>query len=92
MFAAPTALRAVRKEDPMGKLVENFDLSKLTGLYMAGERADPATCEFYAKALQCDVVDNWWQTETGWPVCGLQFDHIGMRSGSTSLPMPGWVQ
>lgn len=90
LFAAPTALRAIRREDPEGTLIDGYDISSLKGLFMAGERADPATCEFFAKKLNCRVVDNWWQTETGWPVCGLQLDGVGMKSGSTSLPLPGY--
>ena len=90
LFAAPTAMRAIRKEDPNGEKVGDYDLSKLSVLFVAGERSDPATCEFYQNLLQCRVIDNWWQTETGWPVCGLQLDHIGMRGGSTGLPLPGY--
>jgi len=89
-FTAPTALRAIRKEDPNLDLLKKYDVSGLRGFYLAGERCDPATAEAFAKALGMPVTDNWWQTETGWPICGFQDDAIGMRPGSTSLPFPGY--
>lgn len=89
-FTAPTALRAIRKEDPNLELMKKYDLSGLRAFFVAGERCDPATCKAYSSALGFDVIDNWWQTETGWPICGFQDDEIGMKSGSCSLPFPGY--
>ncbi len=68
MFTAPTAFRAVIKEDPKGKLKEQYDLSALQAVFLAGERLDPATYEWLDERLHCPVIDNWWQTETGWPI------------------------
>eukprot|EP00747_Dinoflagellata_sp_TGD_P184926 gnl/TRDRNA2_/TRDRNA2_41045_c0_seq1.p1 gnl/TRDRNA2_/TRDRNA2_41045_c0~~gnl/TRDRNA2_/TRDRNA2_41045_c0_seq1.p1 ORF type:complete len:682 (-),score=137.67 gnl/TRDRNA2_/TRDRNA2_41045_c0_seq1:77-1972(-) len=89
-FVAPTALRAIRKEDPNLDLLKQYDISCLRGFFVAGERCDPATAEAYSKALGFPVVDNWWQTETGWPICGFQDDTLGMKPGSCSLPFPGY--
>eukprot|EP00405_Crypthecodinium_cohnii_P017367 CAMPEP_0206450530 /NCGR_PEP_ID=MMETSP0324_2-20121206/18782_1 /ASSEMBLY_ACC=CAM_ASM_000836 /TAXON_ID=2866 /ORGANISM="Crypthecodinium cohnii, Strain Seligo" /LENGTH=660 /DNA_ID=CAMNT_0053920201 /DNA_START=35 /DNA_END=2017 /DNA_ORIENTATION=- len=89
-FTAPTALRAIRKEDPNLDLVKNYDLSSLRALFVAGERCDPTTSQVYAEVLKVDVLDNWWQTETGWPICGFLDDKIGSQPGSCSLPMPGY--
>jgi propionyl-CoA synthetase len=89
-FVAPTALRAIRKEDPKLELMKRYDISCLKAFFVAGERCDPATAVAFSAALGMDVIDNWWQTETGWPICGFQDDAIGMRPGSTSLPFPGY--
>jgi len=89
-FTAPTALRAIRKEDPNLALVKQHDLSLLRGLFVAGERCDPTTSKLYSEALGVDVLDNWWQTETGWPISGFLDDKIGSQPGSCSLPMPGY--
>ncbi len=70
MFTAPTALRAIRKEDPDAALVAKYDLSKFRALFLAGERADPDTIRWAERALGVPVIDHWWQTETGWPVAG----------------------
>eukprot|EP00466_Bigelowiella_natans_P010706 jgi/Bigna1/48318/estExt_Genewise1.C_250103 len=90
MFTAPTALRAIRKEDPHGKESKKYDLSHISSLFVAGERCDPSTSMHFADLLGVRVVDNWWQTETGWCICGLQDDDIGTRPGSASLPLPGY--
>jgi len=87
---APTALRAIRKEDPNLELVKQYDISSLKGLFVNGERCDPATGQAFSAAIGMDVVDNWWQTETGWPICGLQDDAIGMKPGSCGMPCPGY--
>ena len=90
LYTAPTALRAIRKEDPALSQARNHDISTLRGIYLAGERADPATIEAYTKELNVPMVDNWWQTETGWPISGLQLHKIGTKPGSCNLPMPGY--
>lgn len=89
-FVAPTALRAVRREDPQLQLISHHDVSSLRTLFVAGERCDPETSRAFAHALDVPVVDNWWQTETGSPICGFQDNGIGRKDGSTSLPMPGY--
>ncbi|MGX6606817.1 propionyl-CoA synthetase [Micromonosporaceae bacterium Da 78-11] len=92
MFTAPTAIRAVRKEDPDGRLLDGHDLSSLRLLFLAGERLDPQTYAWAGALLGVPVVDNWWQTETGWPIAasprGLQT--LPTRPGSPSLPVPGF--
>src|SRR5690348_12883195 len=70
LFTAPTALRAVKKEDPGGELARGYDLSKLEALFLAGERCDPPTAEWAAELLNKPVIDHWWQTETGWAITG----------------------
>lgn len=90
LFAAPTALRAIRRVDPEGDLIRKHDLSSLRSLFVAGERCDPETSEFFATTLQTGFYDNWWQTETGHPICGLQDEAIGRKDGSTSLPLYGF--
>jgi len=89
-FVAPTGLRAVRQKDPKLELIGNYDVSGLRTLFVAGERCDPETSRIFAKALNVPIIDNWWQTETGSPICGFQDDAIGRKDGSTSLPMPGY--
>ncbi|MBL4811187.1 MAG: AMP-binding protein, partial [Rhodobacteraceae bacterium] len=69
-FTAPTALRAIKRVDPEGELIKSFDISKLKGLYLAGERADPDTIEWAQKVLNVPVYDHWWQTETGFTIAG----------------------
>eukprot|EP00928_Gymnodinium_smaydae_P039718 TRINITY_DN27065_c0_g1_i2.p1 TRINITY_DN27065_c0_g1~~TRINITY_DN27065_c0_g1_i2.p1 ORF type:complete len:483 (+),score=85.93 TRINITY_DN27065_c0_g1_i2:526-1974(+) len=89
-FTAPTALRAIRKVDPELNLVKKYDVSCLRGFFVAGERCDPTTSKAFSAAFGIPVIDNWWQTETGWPICGFQDDEIGMQPGSCSLPFPGY--
>ena len=88
LYTAPTALRAIRKEDPDLRLPNQHDISTLRGIFLAGERADPGTVSAYADALGVDIVDNWWQTETGWPISGMQLEDVGFKAGSCSLPLP----
>ncbi len=92
MFTAPTAFRAIRKEDPDGRLKEQYDLSALDTLFLAGERLDPPTYEWLAGLLDCPVIDHWWQTETGWPIAcnpvGIEMSPI--KSGSATFPVPGY--
>ncbi len=91
-FTAPTAIRAVKREDPEGKLVQQFDLSHLRSLFLAGERADPDTIEWAQKMLDIPVIDHWWQTETGWAIAAnpLGLEALPVKIGSPSVPMPGY--
>ena len=92
MFTAPTALRAIRKEDPDGQLITQHDTSGLRTLFLAGERLDPDTWTWAEKHLGVPVVDNWWQTETGWPIAANPrgLDTLPIKAGSPSVPMPGY--
>jgi propionyl-CoA synthetase len=92
LFTAPTAIRAIRREDPEGKLVKQHDLTGLRALFLAGERTDPETLRWAEDHLDVPVVDHWWQTETGWPIAGnpLGIERLPVKPGSTSVPMPGW--
>ncbi|WP_215396491.1 propionyl-CoA synthetase [Rheinheimera oceanensis] len=91
LFAAPTAFRAIRKEDPEAAL-QRYDLSALRAVFVAGERLDPATYQWVAEKLQKPVIDHWWQTETGWPIAanpaGLELMHA--KPGSATVPVPGF--
>jgi len=71
LFTAPTAFRAIKREDPEGKLASQYDLSHFKALYLAGERCDPPTLEWADKTLGVPVIDHWWQTETGWSICAI---------------------
>ena len=92
LFTAPTAIRAIRREDPEGKFVKQHDLAGLRALFLAGERTDPETLRWAEDHLDVPVVDHWWQTETGWPIAGnpLGIERLPVKPGSTSIPMPGW--
>ena len=92
LFTAPTALRAVRKQDPEGELVGAYDLSRLSALFAAGERLDPETEAWASRVLGKPVIDHWWQTESGWPIVADPFgmDPQPIKPGSSSLPVPGW--
>ncbi|WP_227999390.1 AMP-binding protein [Nocardia australiensis] len=97
LFTAPTALRAIRKADGDATLVRRYDLSSLRALFCAGERLDPATYEWATGTLladrpDCPVVDHWWQTETGWPICAnpLGLQQLPIKAGSASVPVPGF--
>ncbi|HJX80038.1 acetate--CoA ligase [Glutamicibacter sp.] len=92
MFTAPTALRAVRKADPTGALIASHDLSSLRALFVAGERLDPDTYHFAVNLLGVPVVDNWWQTETGWPIASnpLGLEELTAKAGSPTTPVPGF--
>ncbi len=92
LFTAPTAFRAIKREDPDGKLLKTYDLSTFRTLFLAGERGDPPTVEWAQKLLGVPVVDHWWQTETGWAICGnfVGLDPMPVKLGSTSVPSPGW--
>jgi propionyl-CoA synthetase len=92
LFTAPTAFRAIRKEDPEGVLVKRRDLSSLRALFLAGERADPETLRWAERVLGVPVIDHWWQTETGWAIVGnpLGLDPLPVKHGSPTVPMPGY--
>ncbi|RTL94164.1 propionyl-CoA synthetase [Ancylobacter aquaticus] len=92
LFTAPTALRAIKKEDPEGRLMGAYDRSSLRTLFLAGERADPDTVEWAKARLGVPVVDHWWQTETGWAIAGnpVGLGALPIRVGSTGVPMPGY--
>ncbi len=92
LFTAPTAFRAIRKEDPRGELAQGYDLSTLRHLFLAGERLDPETLHWAEDLLGVPVIDNWWQTETGWPVAAnpVGLELLPVKPGSPSVAMPGW--
>jgi propionyl-CoA synthetase len=92
LFTAPTALRAVKKEDPSARLLAHHDVSSLQTLFLAGERLDPDTYAWASEALGVPVVDNWWQTETGWPICAnlRGLEPMPVKPGSPSVPVPGY--
>ncbi len=92
MFTAPTAVRAIRREDPEGALLAAHDTSSLRTLFLAGERLDPDTYAWAGQRLGVPVVDNWWQTETGWPICASPrgLEALPPKAGSPSVPMPGY--
>jgi propionyl-CoA synthetase len=91
-FTAPTAFRAIKKEDPEGKLLAGYDLSKFRTLFLAGERADPDTLHWAERLLNKPVIDHWWQTETGWCIAGnpVGLGQLPVRYGSPTVPMPGY--
>ena len=91
-FTAPTALRAIKREDPDGKLAQTYDLSCLNVLYLAGERADPDTIHWAMRHLKVPVIDHWWQTETGWPVASnpIGLGALPVKVGSPTVPLPGY--
>jgi propionyl-CoA synthetase len=91
-FTAPTAFRAIKKEDPEGKSIRQYDLSKFRTLFLAGERADPPTVEWAEQRLNVPVIDHWWQTETGWCIAGnpMGLGQLPVKHGSPTVPMPGY--
>jgi propionyl-CoA synthetase len=92
LFTAPTALRAIKREDPEGKLIDEYNLRHFDALYLAGERADPDTVKWAQRHLRVPVVDHWWQTETGWAIAAnpLGIEELPTKIGSPSVPMPGY--
>ncbi len=92
MFTAPTAFRAIKKEDPKGALIKPYDLSAFRTLFLAGERADPDTLQWAEKHLGVPVIDHWWQTETGWAIAAnpLGFGMLPVKHGSPTVAMPGY--
>jgi propionyl-CoA synthetase len=92
LFTAPTAFRAIKKEDPRGDLINDYDLAGFRSLFLAGERADPDTLQWAEDQLGVPVIDHWWQTETGWTIVGnpLGLGLLPVKHGSPTVPMPGY--
>ncbi|MEA3276903.1 MAG: propionyl-CoA synthetase [Pseudomonadota bacterium] len=92
MFTAPTALRAIKKEDPNGQYLRRYDLSRFRALFLAGERCDPDTLAWAEDLLKVPVIDHWWQTETGWPITAncLGIERLPVKPGSSTVPVPGY--
>ena len=92
LFTAPTALRAIKREDPQGQCIKDYDLSHFEILFLAGERSDPNTIQWAETNLKIPVIDHWWQTETAWTICGnpMGIHHFPVKYGSATMPMPGW--
>ncbi len=91
-FTAPTAFRAIKREDPDGQLIRRHDLGKFRALFLAGERADPPTVAWAEEHLGVAVIDHWWQTETGWPIAAncLGIERLPVKHGSATRAVPGW--
>ena len=92
LFTAPTAFRAIKKEDPNGEYLKKYDTSCLESLFLAGERTDPDTLQWAQNKLGVPVIDHWWQTETGWAICAncLGIEQLPVKEGSPTKPAPGW--
>ena len=88
-FTAPTAFRAIRKEDPEVALSSKYDLSQLRTLFVAGERTDPSTYDWLCEILGVPVIDHWWQTETGWPAARVPIglEPTKAKAGSVAMPV-----
>ena len=92
LFTAPTAFRAIKKEDPNGEFIRKYDLSSFRTLFLAGERGDPPTIEWAEQQLKVPVIDHWWQTETGWCIAGnpVGLGQLPVKHGSPTVAMPGY--
>jgi propionyl-CoA synthetase len=92
LFTAPTAFRAIKKEDPSGEHLRRYDVSSMRALFLAGERLDPDTYHWAGRLLGIPVIDHWWQTETGWPIAAncLGIEPMPMKPGSPTKPVPGY--
>jgi propionyl-CoA synthetase len=92
MFTAPTAYRAIKREDPKGELIKNYDISNFKILFLAGERSDPDTIQWSENNLKVPVIDHWWQTETGWAIAAncMGLHHFPVKYGSPTKGVPGW--
>ena len=92
LFTAPTAFRAIKREDPNAELLKRYDLSRFRSLFLAGERADPATLQWAETYLRVPVIDHWWQTETGWPIAAncMGLYRFPVKHGSPTKAVPGW--
>lgn len=92
LFSAPTAFRAIKKEDPQGELLSQYSLSSVDTIFMAGERLDPPTLEWVQQNTQKPIIDHWWQTETGWAIsCNpLGIESLPVKAGSSTVPTPGF--
>jgi propionyl-CoA synthetase len=92
LFTAPTAFRAIKRDDPEGKLLRNHELGGFRALFLAGERSDPPTLEWAERQLGVPVIDHWWQTESGFPMAAncLGIERLPVKHGSPTKPVPGW--
>jgi propionyl-CoA synthetase len=92
LFTAPTAFRAIKREDPKGEFLKKYDLSSFKTLFLAGERLDPDTLKWARTLLGVPVIDHWWQTETGWAICAncMGLHQFTVKEGSPTKPAPGW--
>ncbi|MDJ0895291.1 MAG: propionyl-CoA synthetase [Alphaproteobacteria bacterium] len=92
MFTAPTALRAIKRDDPNGTFIGKYDLSKFRTLFLAGERCDPDTLHWAEQKLAIPVIDHWWQTETGWAIAAncIGIETLPVKAGSPTRAAPGW--
>ncbi|HET7318134.1 MAG TPA: propionyl-CoA synthetase [Nitrospirota bacterium] len=92
LFTAPTAFRAIKREDPKGEFVKKYDLSRFKALFLAGERLDPDTYHWAHNLLRKPVIDHWWQTETGWPITAncMGIEEFPIKPGSSTKPVPGF--
>ena len=92
LFTAPTAFRAIKKDDPRGEHIGRYDLSRFVYLFLAGERLDPDTYHWARERLERPVIDHWWQTETGWPIAAncLGIEPLPVKPGSPTRPVPGY--
>ncbi|MGJ8661287.1 MAG: AMP-binding protein [Bacteroidota bacterium] len=92
LFTAPTAIRAIKKEDQYASLLKNYNVSSLKNLFLAGERCDPATLNWATEKLNVPVIDHWWQTETGWPIVAnpMGIEPKGVKAGSSGIPVCGY--
>ncbi|GIK98787.1 MAG: propionyl-CoA synthetase [Alphaproteobacteria bacterium] len=92
LFTAPTAFRAIKRDDPDGRLIRQYDLSGFRTLFLAGERSDPPTLEWAEAQLRVPVIDHWWQTESGWAMAAncMGIEHLPVKHGSPTRPVPGW--
>ncbi len=92
LFTAPTAFRAIKRDDPDGLLMKNYDLTRFRTLFLAGERCDPNTLHWAEEKLKVPVIDHWWQTETGWPITSncLGLERLPVKPGSSTRAVPGW--
>ncbi len=92
LFTAPTAIRAIKREDPHGELLARYDLSAFRALFLAGERCDPDTLAWSEKVLGVPVIDHWWQTETGWAIAAnpIGIERLPVKPGSATVPVPGY--
>jgi propionyl-CoA synthetase len=91
MFTAPTAFRAIKRDDPNGEYIRKYDLAGFKTLFLAGERCDPDTLQWAERMLKVPVIDHWWQTETGWAICAncMGIEHLPVKAGSPTRAVPG---
>ena len=92
LFTAPTAFRAIKRDDPHARYLEGYDLTGFRTLFLAGERCDPDTLHWADRTLGVPVIDHWWQTETGWPVASnpMGIEPLPIKAGSPTVPVPGY--